>query len=236
MPTNSRAIVITGTSRGLGRGLAESFLSRGFTVLGCSRSGASISHRDYLHLSGDLTERGFPEALVSWATREYPSLDSAVLNAGLVSSVLPVLSASMTLVDKILGANLHAPIGLTSILGKYFVRRRTGTLIAISSIAVPMKLKGAAAYSASKAGLETYMQILARELAPFGVTCNMVAPALFDSSATSSFSDVWRRELLKQQDINRTMEIEDIAELIHFLVGSRGRMITGQTIRFGFVG
>jgi 3-oxoacyl-[acyl-carrier protein] reductase len=166
---------------------------------------------------------------------QMPTLNSAVLNAGLVSSVLPALLISVDFAEKMFRTNAMSPIQLATLLAKKFVRLGGGSIVGISSVSVPLKLKGSSVYSASKAALETYLKILAKEVAQFNVRCNCLAPALYNSSATKNFSAKWQKDLIAQQDIQELSELSDIVNVIDFLIGKSSRMITGQTISLGFV-
>jgi 3-oxoacyl-[acyl-carrier protein] reductase len=230
-----KGILITGTSRGLGRDLAQYYLNAGYQVFGCSRSESTIQHQMYSHERGDLTHPEFAQRLVTRVFEQMPTLNSAVLNAGLVSSVLPALLISVDFAEKMFRTNAMSPIQLATLLAKKFVRLGGGSIVGISSVSVPLKLKGSSVYSASKAALETYLKILAKEVAQFNVRCNCLAPALYNSSATKNFSAKWQKDLIAQQDIQELSELSDIVNVIDFLIGKSSRMITGQTISLGFV-
>ena len=228
-------ILITGTSHGLGRDLVAHYIERGCRVFGCSRSKSAIVSDRYHHIQGDLTDLSFVRDMVDEIFKQSPHLNSAVLNAGMVSSVLPATLVSSDFIVQMHSVNALSSIYLASLLSKRFVRSRTGSIVGISSMSVPLNLKGASVYSASKAAFEAYLKTLAKEVAGFGIRCNILAPAFYASHATGKFSDEWKRTLLDLQDIHEAAELSDITNVIDFLIGKNSRLVTGQTIRLGIV-
>ena len=108
-----------------------------------------------------------------------------------------------------------------------------GRIINFTSVAVPLKLEGEAVYSASKAAVESLTQILAREFAPFEVTVNAVGPCPVDTAMTRGVPDAKLQALLERQALPRPATMQDVANVIDFLIQPESRMVTGQTIYLG---
>ncbi|MHC4448320.1 MAG: SDR family oxidoreductase, partial [Planctomycetota bacterium] len=108
-----------------------------------------------------------------------------------------------------------------------------GAIIGISSVAAAMGPPGMSAYTASKAGMDALSTVLAAELAPHGITCNIVAPGFIDTAGIDEMrqGDIWerRRQLVP---LGGPGKPEECAELVSYLCGSKARWISGQTIYF----
>ena len=171
-----RYILVSGTTRGIGRALAEHFLSAGHHVTGCARGASSIDHARYLHVQADVADARAVHYLFMQLKKRWRQLDVVINNAG-TARMLPVALTPAATVKSITD---------TSFLGTFLVsheairllrKSEAARIVNMTSIAVPLRLEGEAVYAAAKAAVEIFTRILAKEIGPLGITCNAVGPS-----------------------------------------------------------
>lgn len=231
----NRRVLITGTTKGLGRFLAEYYLAQGDQVIGCGRTQSSLDHEQYVHHRMDVTDERDVAALLGDIRRRSGGLDVLINNAGVASmNVIALMPPSS--VRRIIDTNLFAPIVLTQGAVRLLRRSGAGRIVNISSIAVPLRLEGEAAYAASKSALETFTRIAARELGPLGITCNAVGPSVIRTKLTEGLSSEMFERLVQRQSISREATGADVANVIDFFLKSESTLVTGQVIYLGGFG
>jgi 3-oxoacyl-[acyl-carrier protein] reductase len=224
-----KMILITGTSRGIGRYLAEYYLDKGLTVVGCSRAETDLKHDRYEHFSLDVSDEKAVSLLVSDVRRKYKRIDYLINNAGIASANAALLTP-LSAVEKIYRTNVFGTFLFCREVGKLMMRKKFGRIVNFTTGAVPLDLEGESIYASSKAAVESLTRILAREFAGSGITCNAVGPALVQTDMTTSVSSEKIQELLDRQPIAEFAGFEDVANVIDFFVSDRSAKITGQQV------
>lgn len=234
--TDKRVLLLTGSSRGIGFGIANHFLARGDVVCGCSRSESSLDSPQYHHTRLDVSDEKAVRAWVSSVAKQFGRIDTAVCNAGIVKSALMMSVTPASILDQFVATHVRGVFLVCREVSKVMIRQKSGRIVTLSSPAVAWHLKGAAAYAATKAAVEEMTRVLARELAPAGVTCNVVRPGLVLTDPARAMGDEWAEWLLDQQTIRRTVTIEEICNVIEFFASPESSAITGQTLNMCLVG
>lgn len=229
-------LLLTGSSRGIGFGIANHFLARGDVVCGCSRSESSLDSPQYHHTRLDVSDEKAVRAWVSSVAKQFGRIDTAVCNAGIVKSALMMSVTPASILDQFVATHVRGVFLVCREVSKVMIRQKSGRIVTLSSPAVAWHLKGAAAYAATKAAVEEMTRVLARELAPAGVTCNVVRPGLVLTDPARAMGDEWAEWLLDQQTIRRTVTIEEICNVIEFFASPESSAITGQTLNMCLVG
>ena len=226
-------IVITGTSRGIGKYLASYYTQKGHSVYGCSRnepesSSPFVDPLYYHHMCLDVTDE---EQVKEFSSHIY-GVDVLINNAG-ISSMNHSLLTPISTVRKIIDTNFVA----TFIFSQYMAKlmNDTGSIINLSSVAYPMMLEGESVYSASKAAVVALTQIMARELAHRGITVNAIGPTPIKTDLIKGVPEKKMDEVLQRQAIKRYGTFEDISNVVDFLIKPESNFITGQTIYLGGV-
>ncbi len=229
-----RVLLITGTSRGIGRGLAEHFLGRGDIVCGCSRGAATLKHRRYEHHALEVSDEAAVVAMVRAVVRRHGRIDALVNNAGIASMNHALLTPAATARD-VLATNFHGTFLFCREVAKAMVRRKAGRIVNFSTVATPLRLEGEALYAASKAAVETFTEVLARELGGTGVTVNALGPTPVPTDLVRNVPKARLQALLARQAIRRFGTVDDIANVLEFFLSPRSDFITGQVLYLGGV-
>ena len=231
---SGRIILLTGTSRGLGLGLAEHFLAQGDTVCGCSRGPVQLRHARYHHFELDVGDEQAVVAMVRAVVRQHGAVDALVNNAGIASMNHALLSPAAT-AQAIFSTNFHGTFLFCRESAKAMVRRKTGRIVNFTTVAAPLRLEGESLYAASKAAVESFTQVLARELGATGVTVNAVGPTPIPTDLVKNVPGAKMEALLARQAIRRFGTMADLINVVEFFLSPRSEFITGQIIYLGGV-
>jgi len=235
MGNSSYVMVITGTSKGIGRGMAEHYLAKGHTVFGCSRGPASLEAEQYHHHQLEIGDEKQVRDWVRAITKSAQRIDVLVCNAGVLESALQMTVTPGSLVDLYLRTNFAGTYYVCREVAKAMLLQRSGRIINISSIMTRLHEPGTSLYSATKSAIVEMTKVLAREMAPMGITCNVVAPSMILTDAAKSFGDEWQKHILEKQTLKREITIEEICNVVSFFARTESACITGEVIHMGLV-
>ncbi len=228
-------MVITGTSKGIGRDMAKHFAANGYRVVGCSRGASTLEVEGYDHYKVDVGDEKQVRQWVRNIKKYYKRADVLVCNAGVVRSALMMTVTPDEVLQTFLRTHVAGTYYVCREISKMMISRKQGRIITISSIGVPLHLEGTSAYSATKSAITEMTKILAKELAAAGITCNVLAPALYVTESAKALGKEWFDRLLDKQTIKRTVTIEEICNVISFYASKESGCITGQVINMGLV-
>jgi 3-oxoacyl-[acyl-carrier protein] reductase len=230
--SDREVVLITGTRKGIGRYLAEHFVRKGALVEGCSRAAPDWALENYTHHCLDVADEAQVRAMLSSIQQRHGRLDILINNAGVAAMNHALLTPAATL-DQIMATNFRGTFLLCREGAKLMQRRRYGRIVNVSTVAVPLLLEGEAIYAASKSAVVTFSQILARELAEFGITCNVVAPAPMETDLIRNVPPEKIDAIVNRLAIKRLGRFEDVANVIDFFVKPESGYVTGQVIYLG---
>jgi len=228
----TEVVLISGASRGISRFLAEHFLRKGSVVYGCSRSPVDWKRDRYFHHALDVANERQVNRLFSSIRKQQGHLDITI-NSAAVASMNHFLLMPIATAKKIVDTNLIGTFLICRESAKLMKKAGYGRIINFTSIAVPLKIEGEAVYAASKSAVETLTCIIAREVAPYGITCNAIGPAPVKTDLLRGISAEKLGRLLERLSIKKFSMFEDIANLVDFLTAPTSGSITGQVIYLG---
>ncbi len=226
--------VVTGARKGIGRALAERYLTAGHLVCGCSRQPSDLEHANYHHFELDVADEKAVVEMFAWVRKDFRRLDHLINNAGIASMNHATLVPGST-VHAILATNVVGSFLFAREAAKLMGRRKHGRIVNFATVATPLRLEGESIYAASKAAVVSLTEVLAREFAPMGITVNAVGPTPVPTDLVKSVPEAKMKALLARQAIPRYGTVEDVANVVDFFLRTESDFVTGQTIYLGGV-
>ena len=226
--------MITGTRKGIGRYLSEYYLERGYVVAGCSRGESDLQHDNYRHHCVDVADEQAVLQMFATTREEFGRLDVMLNNAGIASMNHVVLTPQST-IDRILNTNVVGTFLFCREAVKLMTKKKFGRIVNFATVATPLNLEGEAAYAASKAAVDSFTRVLAREVATLNITANCVGPTPIETDLIRSVPKDKMDALISRQAIRRVGEMRDVSNVIDFYIRPESDFITGQTLFLGGV-
>lgn len=214
--------------------MAARLAGEGWEVFGCSREAVDWSADGYTHVEANVTEEADVKRLIGRATETGNGLYAVVNCAGAASMNHALLTPGSTL-DNLLATNVRGTFLVCREAAKKMRKAGEGRIVNISSVAVPMRLHGQAAYVASKAAVERLSQVLAVELAEYGITVNVVGPGPTLTEMNRGVREEILDRLVDAMPIKRLGTLEDVANVVEFFLRPESDAVSGQVIYLGGV-
>lgn len=230
MDETSKVAVVTGGSAGIGRTICEHLLRDGYEVVSMARRAGELVHPRLIHMQVDLSDRAATTAAAS-AIAHRGDVTTVVHNAGVIRAAL-LPEVQLGDVDALVNLHLACAIQLVQAALPAMRARRFGRIVLLSSRAA-QGLATRTAYSATKSGMLGMARTWALELAPEGITVNVVAPGPI---RTDMFYDVVEagsereRALAAALPVKRLGEPADVARAVDFFIDPDNGFVTGQTL------
>ncbi|MBS0201242.1 MAG: SDR family oxidoreductase [Proteobacteria bacterium] len=222
-------IIVTGASRGLGRTICERLMSNGKEVIGLARKPEELPFRAE---ACDVSSHEQLKAVAAKLKKEGVEVEGLINAAGIASMNLAITTPPST-AEKIVQTNLLGTIYSCQAFAPLMLRRKKGSIVNFSTIAVALGLKGESIYVASKAGVEGFSRSFAREMADFGITVNCVAPGPIATNLLKGITEGQIEKIVSQQIFKKMFRPEDVADLVEILLDDKAASMTGQVIHVG---
>ncbi|QXP73853.1 3-oxoacyl-[acyl-carrier-protein] reductase [Tenacibaculum sp. AHE15PA] len=235
----NKTAIITGATRGIGRGIALEFANKGCNIAFTYSSSVEAANA----LENELTSLGVKakgyqsnaadfdaaQELAKNVLEEFKTIDVLVNNAGITKDNL-LMRISETDFDKVIEVNLKSVFNLTKAVIRPMMKQRSGSIINMSSVVGLKGNAGQANYAASKAGILGFSKSVALELGSRNIRSNVVAPGFIETEMTAKLDEKvvegWRNEI----PLKRGGSPKDIANACVFLASDMSSYITGQTL------
>lgn len=235
MTTKNKTVVVTGSSRGIGKAIAIAFAKTGANIVLNGRNPIPVelikeieSYGVKVHsILGDMSDFDKAKQLIDETKELFGSVDVLVNNAGITNDKL-LMRMSEDDFDQTLSVNLKGTFNTIRHATKVMLKQRSGTIINMSSVVGLVGNVGQANYAASKAGVIGLTKSAARELAARGITVNAIAPGFIKTEMTDVLSDKMKELAIDQVPLKRFGNVDDVARVAVFL--SENSYITGQVI------
>ncbi|GMV08350.1 MAG: 3-oxoacyl-[acyl-carrier-protein] reductase FabG [Gemmatimonadota bacterium] len=230
-----RNALVTGSTRGIGRAIAESLATAGARVAivgrdkGRAEAVAAEIGGGAQGFACDVSEVSQVTALVEEVEHAFGGIDILVNNAGLTRDNI-MLRLKDEDWDAVINANLRGAFATTRAATRGMMKRRWGRIINISSVVGLIGNKGQSNYAASKAGLIGLTKSVAKEFASRGILANVVAPGFIETDMTTAMTPEARQAMSQQIPLERLGTPEDVANVVTFLASDRAGYITGQVL------
>jgi 3-oxoacyl-[acyl-carrier protein] reductase len=233
-----RTALVTGASRGIGRGIALALAARGAHVVAAARTveAAESTAQEIARAGGraqavalDISDEGSVESAIAALLKEHATIPLLVNNAGITRDGL-LMRMKREDWNQVIDTNLSGIFRVCRSLVPSMVKARYGRIVNVTSVVARIGNPGQANYAAAKAGVEGFTRSLAAELASRNVTVNCVAPGFIDTDMTRNLSDAQRAALLDRVPLGRLGTPDDVAAGVTYLMSDGASYITGVTL------
>ncbi|MBU0988893.1 MAG: 3-oxoacyl-[acyl-carrier-protein] reductase [Proteobacteria bacterium] len=237
---DTRIVVITGGSKGIGRSVAYKFAEEKARIIlahNDADDSASQETLDNLAHKGveadahrvDVSSFGAVDLLFKEIFSKFERVDVLINNAGITRDTL-LMRMNEEDWDSVLNVNLKGVFNCTRAVVRSMIKERRGRIVNISSVVGQIGNAGQANYSASKAGIIGFTKTVAKELAGRSITVNGVAPGFIDTEMTAVLSEKVKESFLRQIPSGRMGKPEEVAEAVYWLCSDAASYVTGQII------
>jgi NAD(P)-dependent dehydrogenase (short-subunit alcohol dehydrogenase family) len=237
---DGKTALVTGGSRGIGRGIALALAAEGASVAVNYRRDEGAAREtverirglggDALALRADVSEWPAVESMVAEAMARFGHLDVVVANSGVASRPQTVWDLDVEHWHKVLGVDLHGVFYTCKATARHLVERRSGTIILVSSIGADACAAYGAPYYVAKAGVNALTKSLAKECAPAGVRVNCIAPGLIRTDMGERMIQHYGDALLSGIPLGRAGLPEDVGKAAVYLAADAD-FVTGKILR-----
>ena len=234
-----KTAIITGATRGIGRGIAKTFVDNGANVLFTFSSSSDLAKEIENELSNnDVVVKGFKsdasnyldcQNLVDKITKEFPVIDILINNAGITRDNL-LMRMQEEDFDKVIEINLKSVFNMTKAIQRTMLKQRFGSIINMSSVVGVKGNAGQSNYAASKAGIIGFSKSIALELGSRNIRCNVIAPGFIETEMTEVLEEKVVQEWRNSIPLKRGGTPLDIANTCVWLASDMSNYVTGQTI------
>jgi 3-oxoacyl-[acyl-carrier protein] reductase len=235
----SKVVIVTGGSKGIGAAVCRAFVNEGDTVvINYSRS-QSDAEALLSELSGakgraviekaDISNASDAKRMVDNTMKNFNKIDVLVNNAGITRDGFLMLMNEEDWRD-VMDVNLKGVFNCSKAVCEHMIAQRGGVIINMASLSGITGLAGQTNYAASKGGVIAFTKALAKELAPFGVRVNAVAPGVIETEMTGGLSDDAKKYFLDTIPMKRFGSAAEVASVVRFLCSDDASYITGETL------
>lgn len=231
-----KIVVVTGASRGVGFEITKHFIRNGATVLGLSRGESSFADQNYKHFTVDI---GDPESVINCFKKEigrqFKVIDIVINNAAVMTSQYSMIMPIKNAIDMV-NVNLLGVFFVSREAAKLMRGKEYGRIINIGSMASSLEPIGDSVYAATKAGISSLANVMAKELSSMNITCNTLAITAIETDMLNSHSETAQvkiKEIINSLPIPRMASADDILNVIDFFAAYRSSYVTAQTIYLG---
>ncbi|MFP3014436.1 MAG: 3-oxoacyl-ACP reductase FabG [Arsenophonus sp.] len=235
MSFNGKVALITGASRGIGHSIFKLMAKRGAKVVGTSTSkkGAELIS-SYFGDKGkgyilNVTDSKSIDSTLSKIRKEFGQIDILVNNAGITSDNI-LLRMKEEEWNIVINTNLTSIFNLSKAIIRSMIKKRYGRIISIGSVVGSLGNIGQVNYAAAKAGIVAFSKSLAREVARFGITVNVISPGFIETDMTLKLTNEQRVSILSSIPLGRLGYSKEIANAVAFLASDEASYITGETL------
>ncbi len=237
MDLKGKCVLVTGSSRGIGAGIASYLAHQGAQVAvtystqsqSAEKLISQLPGSGHLCLQLDVSKEDSVITAVDQVLKTYDRIDGVVNNAGITCDQI-LLRMKTVDFDQVINTNLRGTFLVTKQVIKPMLKARSGSIVNITSVIGHTGNAGQANYAASKAGIEAFSRSVAKEMASRGIRVNCVAPGFIDTDMTDALDVKQKESILNSIPMGRMGLADDVAKAVGFLLSSESAYMTGQTL------
>ena len=234
-----KTVIITGASRGIGKGIALTLAENGANIAFTYSKSVDSANKLVKEIEGlGVKCKGYQsnaasyddsQSLIENILKDFETFDVLINNAGITKDNL-LMRMSENDFDKVIEVNLKSVFNMVKACQRVFLKKRTGSIINISSVVGVKGNAGQSNYAASKAGIIGFSKSIALELGSRNIRSNVVAPGFIETEMTNDLSQELVQKWIEGIPLKRGGKPEDVANLCLFLSSDLSSFITGQVI------
>ncbi|MDA0742153.1 MAG: 3-oxoacyl-[acyl-carrier-protein] reductase [Bacteroidetes bacterium] len=236
---SGKTAIITGASKGIGKGIAETFAQHGanvaFTFLSSVEKGQALEQELQQYgtqvkgYRSDASKMEDAEALVAQVVEDFGGVHIVVNNAGITKDTL-LMRMTEEDFNRVIEVNLNSVFNMTKAVQRTFLKQHSGSIVNISSVVGVKGNAGQANYAASKAGIIGFTKSVALELGSRNIRCNAIAPGFIETEMTAVLDEKTVQQWRDGIPLKRGGSAEDVANACLFLASDMSGYITGQVM------
>jgi len=236
---SGKTAIITGASKGIGKGIAETFAKQGanvaFTFLSSVEKGQALEQELQQYgtkvkgYRSDASKMEDAEALVAQVVEDFGGVHVVVNNAGITKDTL-LMRMTEEDFNRVIEVNLNSVFNMTKAVQRTFLKQRSGSIVNISSVVGVKGNAGQANYAASKAGIIGFTKSVALDLGSRNIRCNAIAPGFIETEMTAVLDEKTVQQWRDGIPLKRGGSAEDVANACLFLASDMSGYITGQVM------
>ncbi|HEY8366126.1 MAG TPA: 3-oxoacyl-[acyl-carrier-protein] reductase [Bacteroidia bacterium] len=235
-----KVAIVTGGSRGIGKGIVNKLAEQGatvvFTFVSSEEAAQAVANDAAANygvtvkaVKNDAASFSQAEELIENTVKEFGRIDIVVNNAGITKDNL-LMRMTEADWDAVIDTNLKSVFNMTKAVQKVMLKQRSGSIINLSSVVGRSGNAGQANYAASKSGVIGFTQAIARELGSRNIRCNAIAPGFIETEMTEKLDENTKNGWIQNIPLKRAGTTEDVANCVLFLASDLSSYISGQTI------
>lgn len=239
MDFSNQTVIVTGGTRGIGRGIAEAFLKNGATVIATYAGNDAAAAKMKADNSGfegkihvykcDVRDEAAVIDFYKIVEEKFPKIEVLINNSGIRKDQVTAMMSLLEWND-VISTNLTGTFLMSKHAVLQFMKNRYGRIVNMSSIGGSLGLPGQANYAASKAGQIAISKSLSKEVAKRGITVNNVCPGFIDTELLADLPEEQRKEYMKDVPMKRFGKVEEVAAAVLFLASKEASYITGASL------
>ncbi|MDC1233225.1 3-oxoacyl-[acyl-carrier-protein] reductase, partial [Schleiferiaceae bacterium] len=236
---SGKTAIITGASKGIGKGIAETFAKQGanvaFTFLSSVEKGQALEQELQQYgtqvkgYRSDASKMEDAESLIAQVVEDFGGVHIVVNNAGITKDTL-LMRMTEEDFNRVIEVNLNSVFNMTKAVQRTFLKQRSGSIVNISSVVGVKGNAGQSNYAASKAGIIGFTKSVALELGSRNIRCNAIAPGFIETEMTAVLDEKTVQQWRDGIPLKRGGSAEDVANACLFLASDMSGYITGQVM------
>lgn len=236
MLLKNKVAIVTGGTRGIGAAIVKKFVKEGCRVAFTYNKNKTLASRIERSAKGravgyrvDVKNSEDMKTFAGAVKRRFKKVDILVNNAGIIRD-MALMMMDKKAWDEVIDTNLTGAFNATKACIVTFMKQKRGNIINIASVSGIWGVGGQTNYGASKAGLIGFTKALTREVGPYNIRVNVIAPGFIETDMIQHLKDPLRSNMIERTPLKRLGSSGDIADLALFLASDNSSFITGQTI------
>lgn len=240
MTFQGKSAIVTGATRGIGRAIALALAEKGCNIAFNYAKSAEAANKlveeiqthgvRAIAFQADVANHEAAKDMVAQVKEQFGGVDYLINNAGITKDKLLMMMSEEDW-DSVLDTNLKGVFNMSKPVATLMLKKRSGSILNITSISGVVGMAGQTNYSSSKAGMVGFTKALAKEIASRGITVNALALGLIETDMTSVLPEEYQKKMLDMVPLKRFGQVADVTAAALFLLSDGAKYITGQVIQ-----